>query len=156
MTNEMAGKRSGGRANSALRRGAAAVGSSLVLLLAASPAMASPSGGIAPAAPRGCGKPQINVWYDSDQFGTYLKVDFSRKSSCHAGVAALKATVYCQSHAGRVYDEHVGGEPRTVTRSLPSKSKCSSFYATAKIVYYAQPSENYTDSWRWDWGNYPA
>lgn len=141
------------RTKAGLRRGAAAVGGSLVLLLAAGPAMAAPTAGVVTA--RGCGAPKINAWYDSDQFGTYLKVDFSRKSTCHGRVATIKGEVDCKTTHKRVYYESEVLKNSTITRSLPGKGECKSFWAQGTITYVGM-TLNFQDTWQWNWGNYPA
>jgi hypothetical protein len=136
------------------RPGLAAIGGSLVLLLGAAPAVAMPTNTVARVS-AGCGAPQINAWYDSDQFGTYLKVDFSRKSSCRARVGSIKGEVVCKTTGKRVYYESEALKNRTLIRALPSKSKCKSFWAQGTITYVGVP-DNYQDSWQWAWGDYPA
>ncbi|MFG2366920.1 hypothetical protein ACGFY3_35700 [Streptomyces mirabilis] len=142
-------------AGSMLRRGGATVVSSLFLLLAASSAMAAPLHGGGSVAASGCGAPSINVWYDADQFGKYLKVDFSRKSGCRASVGSIKGEVVCKTTGKRVYYESEARKNSTVTQALPDKSKCKSFWAQGTMTYLGVGGY-YQDSWQWTWGNYPA
>ncbi|MEU4484986.1 hypothetical protein AB0H94_08835 [Streptomyces purpurascens] len=116
--------------------------------------MAAPTTHVVQAA-AGCGGPKINAWYDSDQFGTYLKVDFSRKAGCRARVGSIKGEVVCKTTGKRVYYESEALKNSTIVRSLPSKSKCKSFWAQGTITYVAV-SGSYQDTWQWEWGNYPA
>ncbi|GGN71923.1 hypothetical protein GCM10011579_048660 [Streptomyces albiflavescens] len=109
-----------------------------------------------PAAAAGCGRPQLKVWYDSDQFGTYLKAWFKSPAGCRTQVFSLKGQIYCGDPVKKVYDKTTSGRApvETETKALPPKSKCKKFVATAKIVYY--PDVDFTDTWTWKWGDYPA
>lgn len=135
-----------------------AVGCLLTVGAGVMPAAASPAG--ASGATVHCGAPKLEVWYDSDQFGTYLKAYFRSDPRCPRGVRHvenLSGTIYCKPNGGRVYRERVsGGTPvETIVKALPTKSKCQSFYAEGSILYrgWTQP---YKDTWQWKWGDYPA
>ncbi|WP_343997980.1 hypothetical protein [Streptomyces thermocarboxydovorans] len=108
------------------------------------------------AAAGGCGKPQLKIWYDSDQYGSYLKAWFRTKPGCKAKVMGLHGWIYCNKPAKKVYDKMTSGRApvETETKTLPSKSKCKSFYAQARIIYYADT--DFHDAWSWKWGDYPA
>ncbi|MEW2269011.1 hypothetical protein GTY41_07230 [Streptomyces sp. SID685] len=111
-----------------------------------------------------CGNPELKVWYDSDQFGKYLKVWFQTAKGCPKGrrVDSLGGQIYCKSSSGPklVYRENVTRKKapvETLTKTLPSKSKCKSFYAEAKIAYkIGEITPVFKDTWHWNWGNYPA
>ncbi|MFF8407373.1 hypothetical protein ACF06P_37800 [Streptomyces sp. NPDC015684] len=112
-----------------------------------------------------CGNPVLKVWYDQDQFGKYLKVWFQTARGCPKGrrVDNLGGQIYCKSpsgHAKLVYRDNVmrtKAPAETITKTLPPKSKCKSFYAEAKVVYVVgSVTPVFKDSWHWNWGGYPA
>ena len=109
-----------------------------------------------PAAAAGCGAPQLRVWYDSDQFGTYLKAWFRTRPGCTAKVFSLRGNIYCINPTKKVYEKATSGTApvETETKTLPPKNKCKSFSANAKIIYY--PDMDFSDAWTWKWGDYPA
>jgi hypothetical protein len=139
------------------RKGGAIALVSLVALVATStPALASET-----SSARGrCGNPVIDVWYDSDQYGRYMKVDFGTAKGCPRGrkVFGLAGKIWCRSGPKKgdvVYFNRTSGKAplSTITKSLPPKRKCGSFYAESQIRFVTQ---DYLDEWHWKWGNYPA
>ncbi|MES9521429.1 hypothetical protein [Streptomyces capoamus] len=145
--------------------GAAAAACLLTMGAASAPAEASP----APASNLriSCGNPELKVWYDQDQLGKYLKVWFQTPRGCPRGrrVDNLGGQIYCKSpsgHAKLVYRDNVmrtKAPAETITKALPPKSKCKSFYAEAKVVYMVLDGHTtpvYKDTWHWNWGEYPA
>lgn len=147
-----------------VRRGTAlgAAVAACLLTVGATPVAAQ----AAPAAPSAaavhCGNPILKVWYDSDQFGTYLKAWFETDRGCPRGrgVASLAGKIHCFKPAPKVvYSDSIAGErapAETVTKALPPKSKCKEFYAEATIVYQGAGRTPFKDTWRWKWGEYPA
>ncbi|NGN67389.1 hypothetical protein G5C51_26225 [Streptomyces sp. A7024] len=128
-------------------------------LTSPSPSMATQQQVLPTAAGATCGAPEIHAWYDSDQFGTYLKVWFSTPSGCKKGgpVAALNGKVRCMKTGKIVYNETetiTTAPAETLIDALPSKRKCGSFYATAVVTYVG--ASEHKDTWEWKWGNYPA
>lgn len=130
------------------------------VLMLAGPAIAGT--GPTAAADEGCGgPPAISLWYDSDQYGSYTKVSFSKGGSCGVPARAMSATVRCADTNVIVYDESVpdlNDAPfSTPTGSLPVA--CGSFVAVASVSVPA-PSDigavSYQASWRWNNGDYPA
>ncbi|MFD7405309.1 hypothetical protein ACFV7R_22105 [Streptomyces sp. NPDC059866] len=109
-----------------------------------------------PAAAAGCGNPKLKVWYDSDQYGTYLKAWFKSSDGCRTKVFNLLGQIYCTNPSKKVYEKNTSGRApvETETKALPPKNKCKSFTAYAKIVYY--PNAEFDDRWSWKWGDYPA
>ena len=110
-----------------------------------------------PAAAAGCTAPKLKVWYDSDQFGTYLKAWFESNPGCTARVKLLRGQIYCADPTKKVYEEQVGpgrAPLETEISALPPKDKCKKFIANAKIDYYV--GQDFTDTWTWKWGDYPA
>lgn len=144
--------------------GATALLASSAMAMGAPSALAGPTGETGAAAPKaGCGTPVLKAWYDSDQFGTYLKVWFETPKGCAKGtsVSSLSGNVNCTSGPSkgkRVYQEKKSGKAplSTLTRSLPAKSKCGSFHATAGIGYTLGGGKIWEDAWTWKWGNAPA
>jgi len=138
--------------------GAAAAACLLTTGAAATPAEAA-SVAVSGAALH-CGAPVLKVWYDSDQFGTYLKAWFRSDPRCPKGarrVENLSGQIYCKPHAALVYRERVAGKTpvEILMKALPPKSKCKSFYAEASVLY-AGWQQTWTDKWKWNWGDYPA
>ncbi|MBN0046428.1 hypothetical protein JS756_20450 [Streptomyces actuosus] len=140
--------------------GAAAAAS--LLTMGASTATAQTAPTVASAAAVHCGKPILKVWYDSDQFGTYLKAWFETDKGCPKGrgVASLSGTIHCFKPKSKVvYRDSIAGKKApasTLIKALPPKSKCKSFYAEATIVYQYAGRVPFKDTWRWNWGDYPA
>ncbi|MDI2131351.1 hypothetical protein [Yinghuangia seranimata] len=125
---------------------------------APSPAAPKPSPVEAAAVASGvCNYPSIELWYDSDQYGSYRKVWFKSTPSCPRGVLiTLNATIYCTSPRGTlVYREHATGRTplELPMRNLPAKAQCKTFHAEATqgIIDNA-----FLDLWTWNNGNYPA
>ncbi|MFD8261383.1 hypothetical protein ACFV19_21165 [Streptomyces griseoluteus] len=127
-----------------------------------------PSAGAAPAAgsgkvaaAAGCSTPVLKVWYDSDQFGTYLKAWFETDRGCPKGrrVASLSGKIYCFKPKSKlVYSANVASKKApasTLIQALPPKNKCKTFYAESTIVYTGS-GRDFKDTWRWNWGGYPA
>ncbi|MFQ3557227.1 hypothetical protein QZN11_10570 [Streptomyces gramineus] len=142
--------------------GAAVAAGLLVTGMGVLPAQAEPAA-VSTSAAVHCGKPVLKVWYDRDQFGTYLKVWFQTDGGCPKGrkVSNLGGKIHCfEPHAKLLYHESVVNKKaptETITKAMPPKNKCKSFYAESTIVYKvggARPA--YKDSWRWNWGEYPA
>ncbi|MFE0256099.1 hypothetical protein [Streptomyces sp. NPDC059010] len=110
-----------------------------------------------PAAAAGCTSPKLKVWYDSDQFGTYLKVWFESNPGCTARVKFLKGQIWCGDPVKKVYNEYVGpgrAPLETEMHTLPPKNKCKKLVAKGQIDYYV--GEDFSDMWTWKWGDYPA
>ncbi|MER6028073.1 hypothetical protein [Streptomyces sp. NPDC001851] len=152
------------RRRGAVWAAAAAVG---MLTMGAASVPAEAAAAPAPGLKVSCGNPEIKVWYDSDQFGKYLKVWFQTAKGCPRGrnVDNLGGQIYCTSpsgHAKLVYRDNVTrvkAPVETLTKALPPKSQCKSFYAEAKVVYRISDSHLtpvYKDTWHWNWGEYPA
>ncbi|WP_018654992.1 hypothetical protein [Actinomadura flavalba] len=127
------------------------------------PAPAAAAPGPAPvAAAATCGDPEFKVWYDSDQYGKYLKVWFQTAKGCPKSkkVGQLTGSVYCKAGKKknkRVYYATARGNPKveTLIAALPPKSQCSKFLATGTI-HYLPSAKEYKDDWAFTWGNYPA
>ncbi|MFJ8201514.1 hypothetical protein [Streptomyces sp. NPDC096152] len=141
--------------------GAAAAASLLTIGAATAPAAAAPAASSSAAAIH-CGNPVLKVWYDSDQFGTYLKAWFQTDRGCPRGrgVASLSGQIHCfKPHPKVVYRDNVANKKapaQTIIKALPPKSKCKTFYAEATIVYKNAGRVPFRDTWRWNWGDYPA
>ncbi|MEU3820018.1 hypothetical protein AB0E74_10450 [Streptomyces sp. NPDC030392] len=143
-------------------RWGAAFATTAAFTLTATPAMAAPAA-TAPTATAAitasCGAPKIDAWYDSDQYGSYLKVHFASPSGCGKGkrVNVFWGKIWCKSTKKLVYSSNVAGKTpiQTALKTLPPKSKCKSFYAEASITY-SIPATTFDDSWHWNWGNAPA
>ncbi|MFE6624005.1 hypothetical protein [Streptomyces sp. NPDC057740] len=107
-----------------------------------------------PAAAAGCTSPKLKIWYDSDQYGSYLKAWFETNPGCTARVKFLRGQIFCD--VGKVYDKNVKGRApiETEMKTLPPKSKCKKFVAKAVINYYV--GEDFEDMWTWKYGDYPA
>ncbi|MEU2717852.1 hypothetical protein [Streptomyces sp. NPDC007205] len=151
------------------RRGAvwAAAAAVSMLTMGAASVPAEAAAAPAPGLKVSCGSPELKVWYDSDQFGKYLKVWFQTAKGCPRGrqVDNLGGQIYCKSPSGRaklVYRDSVmraKAPVETLTKALPPKNQCKSFYAEAKVVYRIGDSHLtpvYKDTWHWNWGEYPA
>ncbi|MEU6245248.1 hypothetical protein GTW40_10330 [Streptomyces sp. SID4985] len=143
--------------------GAAAAACLLTAGTIGTPAEAAPAAGpktVAVAA--SCGNPVLKVWYDSDQFGTYLKAWFETARGCPKGrkVASLSGKIYCFKPKSKlVYSASVAGKKAptsTLIKALPPKNKCKTFYAESVIVYKGASRTPFKDTWRWNWGGYPA
>ncbi|MGW1069336.1 hypothetical protein ACWD4F_33100 [Streptomyces aureus] len=119
---------------------------------------AAPSG----AAAVHCGNPKLKVWYDSDQFGTYLKAWFETDRGCPRGrgVTSFWGKIHCfDPRPKMVYNDSVAGKRApvsTIIKALPPKSQCKAFYAESTIVYSGGGRVPFKDTWRWKWGEYPA
>lgn len=140
------------------RRWITATACSLAMAFPATPAMAAQNGDLSAAA--SCGAPEIDAWYDSDQSGTYLKVDFSTPPGCGKTrtVHALGAKIWCNPKGKVVYHETIANKrtpTKTLIRALPNKRECPRFYAEATVTYRGT-TEAFEDTWHWNWGNYPA
>jgi hypothetical protein len=149
------------------RRGAAlgAAAAACLLTVGGAPASAQAAPAAASAASAAtvhCGNPVLKVWYDSDQYGTYLKAWFRTDTGCPKGrgVSSLVGKIYCFKPKSKlVYSSSIAGKKapaETATKALPAKSKCKSFYAEGTIVYKGGSRVPYKDTWRWNWGEYPA
>lgn len=109
-----------------------------------------------------CGNPDIHAWYDQDQYGKYLKIYFETPPGCSKGrESGLYGEVTCTAgprQGDRLYKEIKNGNApvKTLVRALPPKSQCKSFYAYADVVYDGFATTPFRDTWRWNWGNYPA
>lgn len=141
--------------------GAAAAACLLTMGAATAPAEAAPVA--ASSAAIHCGNPILKAWYDSDQFGTYLKVWFQTDRGCPRGrgVANLGGQIYCKTRSGPklVYRDSVANKKapaETQTKALPPKSTCKSFWAEGTIIYRNVGRVPFRDTWRWNWGDYPA
>lgn len=147
----------GNRARRGVSWGAAAAACLLTMGATTASAAAAPT-----SAAVHCGNPVLKVWYDSDQFGTYLKAWFQTDRGCPRGrgVASLAGEIHCfKPQEKLVYKDQVAGKKapaETITKALPPKSKCKTFYAKATIVYSSAGRVPFSDSWRWNWGDYPA
>ncbi|MEU9661177.1 hypothetical protein [Streptomyces chartreusis] len=139
----------GGPLRTLARRGSLVVAGAL---LASSATMVTAT----PAAAAGCTAPKLKVWYDSDQFGTYLKAWFETNRGCTARVQKLWGQIYCGDPVKKVYDKSAMGRAplETEMKTLPPKSRCKKFVAKAVINYYV--GEDFDDMWTWKWGDYPA
>src|SRR4051794_30784076 len=110
-----------------VRRGTAlgAAVAACLLTVGAAPVTAQ----AAPAAH--CGRPILKVWYDSDQFGTYLKAWFETDTGCPRGrrVASLVGKIHCFKPAPKVvYSDSIASErapAETLIKELPPKNKCN-------------------------------
>ncbi|MET8831614.1 hypothetical protein ABZX40_37940 [Streptomyces sp. NPDC004610] len=117
----------------------------------------------APAAARAkCGAPEIKVWYDRDQYGSYLKAWFKTASSCprNRPVAAMVGEILCLAGPKKgklVYKINTAGKTPLATdmRTLPRKNQCSRFKAFGVLAFRGTAIE-FADEWLWSHGNYPA
>ncbi|MFJ8358521.1 hypothetical protein [Streptomyces sp. NPDC093984] len=146
------------------RRGAAwgATAAACLLTMGAATAPAAATPAAASAAAVHCGNPILKVWYDSDQFGTYLKAWFETDRGCPRGreVASLAGQIHCFKPRPKVvYRDNIADKKApasTLVKALPPKSECKTFYAEATIVYKHAGRVPFKDTWRWNWGEYPA
>ncbi|MFF3406396.1 hypothetical protein ACFYW8_09305 [Streptomyces sp. NPDC002742] len=149
------------RARRGVAWGAALAAGLMTMGAAATPAQATPTAPASAAAVH-CGNPVLKVWYDSDQFGTYLKAWFETDRGCPRGrkVASLWGKIHCfDPRTKLVYSASVANKKAptsTVIKALPPKSQCKAFYAESTIVYNGGGRVPFKDTWRWKWGEYPA
>jgi hypothetical protein len=122
------------------RRGAAlgAAAAACLLTVGGAPASAQAAPAAASAAAAHCGNPVLKV----------------------RGVTSLSGKIYCFKPKSKlVYSDSIAGKKapaETAAKALPAKSKCKSFYAEGVIVYKGASRLQYKDTWRWNWGEYPA
>jgi hypothetical protein len=152
----------GNRTSSRAGRAVAAAACALAMGVVAAPAAeAAPVAAPAAAVKGTCGAPELKAWYDSDQFGTYLKVWFKTAKGCKKGrkIANFSGDIYCVTTKKRVYRVNVASKKApysTVIKGMPPKNKCKQFWATSTIVYSDAKRTPFKDTWRWNWGDHPA
>jgi hypothetical protein len=103
--------------------------------------------------------PTIDVWYDSDQYGSYTKVSFHQDAVCSGMPRVVTGEVYCTGpEVGTVYSEAAdapNGPMSLPTGSLPDS--CQSFSANGWTSYPAYGGAvDVQDTWQWNKGDQPA
>ena len=107
-----------------------------------------------------CGSaPTIDLWYDSDQYGSYTKVSFHQDAVCSGLARVVSGQVYCTSpEVGTVYSEAAdapNGPMSLPTGSLPDS--CQSFSASGLTSYPGYSgATDVQDTWQWNKGDQPA
>ena len=99
-------------------------------------------------------KPNIDVWYDRDQFGEYLKVRFYTYNNSNF-FTKISGKVYCRGTSRLLFSEaSVGnGFAETSWGLLPIPPDCGEYYAQGDAITAVQA---YSDDWVWAYGSYPA
>lgn len=108
----------------------------------------------------GCGAAVPEVWYDQDQYGSYHKVMVKTPPGCRGVPVTISGNFYC--HGGPIAPKHLGvvndagvAPFSTDILTLPSKSKCTKFFAETTATY-ENTAGGQVDVWQWEYGNYPA
>ena len=105
------------------------------------------------------GAPTIDLWYDSDQYGSYAKVSFSQSATGCSGPRAIEVQVFCQEPAlGTVYQERsqdAAGPVQFPTGALPADCQQFRAHGVTSTPGY-DSSINKEDSWSWAKDQFPA